>query len=286
MTNSKFVVLAATVLLSGMAASGQSSDPAARTTLSFTGNQFLEVCSLEINHGKCLMYMSGLVHGLVDASYHHGSPISLCIPDEATNQQVLDVALKYLKDHPESRDGLSAFLVPKAIIETWSCKESSDHASRPAAVAPYRKTATTFRGHTIGENWQNFILTEAGLCKIRMNTESCSQAESGEKVVLVQFGEEDKSGTIPNSVRFVFDQGRLQEVIAGMTGPTFADLSFLEKTYGRPTSKRSNPAKGIASSTWVFSDGGEVDAEEQPVDKGNFNITIVAHRQGYSVLDP
>ena len=272
MTNSRLALLAVIVLLSGTIASAQSSDPAARAALSFSGNEFVDVCSLEVNQGKCLMYMSGVVHGLLDASYHHGSPISLCIPEDVTNQQVLDVALKYLRDHPESRNYRSGMLVSEAIIETWLCKKSSDHASRPGAAASHGNTATTFRGHTLGESWHSFIRTEAGLCKLKDNAGECSKAESGASALLLQ--QKIENGQVVDGVVFVFQHGHLDNVSASMNGPTFADLSFLEKTYGSPLSKESNAKKGFASSTWRFSDGGEVRAEERSNGTGGFTITI------------
>jgi Rap1a immunity proteins len=272
MSNSRLAFLAVIVLFSGTIASAQSSDPAARPSLSFSGNEFLEFCSLEVNRGECLMYMSGVVHGLLDASFHHGSPISLCIPEGVTNQQIFDVAFKYLRDHPESRNYRSGMLVSEAIIETWPCKKSSDHASRPGAAASHGNTATTFRGHTLGESWQSFIRTEAGLCKLKDNAEECSKAESGASALLLQ--QKIENGQVVDGVVFVFQHGHLDNVSGSMNGPTFADLSFLEKTYGPPFSKESNAKRGFALSTWTFSDGGEVRAEECSNGTGGFTINI------------
>lgn len=150
--------------------------------------------------------------------------------------------------------------------------EPSNYNPHPAPEVPRAQTATTFRGHTLGESWQSFIGTEAGLCKIKMNEESCSEAESGTRASLFQ--SDDKSGENQSAVSFHFDHGHLESVNAKMKGPTFADLSFLEKTYGSPLSKESNPKKAFASSTWHFSDGGEVRAEERSNGTGGFTITI------------
>lgn len=152
--------------------------------------------------------------------------------------------------------------------------EPSDYHPRPAPEVPDVQTATTFRGHALGEMWQMFIYTEAGLCKMKINEESCLHAQAGTPAALYQFDKAGKSGESPSSVIFYFDRGYLEKVEAKMNGPTFADLSFLEKTYGPPSFKRSKPEKGFALSTWAFSDGGEVRAEERSNGTGGFTITI------------
>jgi hypothetical protein len=59
-----------------------------------------------------------------------------------------------------------------------------------------------------------------------------------------------------------------------MKGPTFADLSFLQKTYGPPFSNVNYPEIGFALSIWTFSGGGQVRAEERSNSTGGFTITI------------
>lgn len=152
--------------------------------------------------------------------------------------------------------------------------EPSNYSPRTAPEVPRARTATTFRGHALGEMWQNFIFNEAGLCKMKINEESCSHAEAGTEAALYQYDKPGESGQSQSSVVFHFDVGHLESVLANMTGPTFADLSFLEKTYGPPSSRSSKPEKGFASSAWTFSDGGEVRAEERSNGTGGFTITI------------
>jgi hypothetical protein len=126
-------------------------------------------------------------------------------------------------------------------------------------------TSTTFRGHTLGESWQAFIRTEEGLCQIKTNTESCSQAASGEEATLSQYG---KDGT----VMFWFEYGRFAHATAFMSGPTFAELTYFEKTYGKPGANYSHPEKGTAESVWHFLDGGEAHAKEYKSKSDKFTI--------------
>lgn len=173
-------------------------------------------------------------------------------------------------------DGWTAFTFTHCAtqIKVPLHNEPSDYHPRPAPEVPDVQTATTFRGHALGEMWQMFISTEAGLCKIKINEESCLHAQEGTAAALYQFDKAGKRGESPSSVIFYFDRGYLEKVEAKMNGPTFADLSFLEKTYGPPSFKSSKQEKGFALSTWTFSDGGEVRAEERSNGTGGFTITI------------
>jgi tetratricopeptide (TPR) repeat protein len=127
------------------------------------------------------------------------------------------------------------------------------------------QTAATFRGHRLGESWQSFIRTEEGLCKIKLNTERCSEAASGAEATLSQY---TKDGT----VMFNFEYGRFAGVVASMTGPAFAALTYFEKTYGEPYDKHSHPEEGTAESSWHFSDGGDAHATESKAKSDEFTI--------------
>jgi tetratricopeptide (TPR) repeat protein len=133
------------------------------------------------------------------------------------------------------------------------------------------QTAATFRGHRLGESWQSFIRTEGGLCKIKINTDRCSEAASGEEATLSQHAKDAV-------VIFGFEYGRLARVVASMTGPAFAELTYFEKTYGKPYDKDSHPEEGTAESLWKFSDGGLAHAKEFKAKSGEFRIifTITA----------
>ena len=132
------------------------------------------------------------------------------------------------------------------------------------------QTTTTFRGHTLGESWQTFIRTEGGLCRLgRMNAVECEQAAAGKKASLTQLSKENDG-----YITFNFEAGRFVRADGFMKGPKFAELTFLEKTYGKPSSKSSNPEKGIAISLWDFSDGGKVEATESTDSSGQAIILV------------
>jgi hypothetical protein len=132
------------------------------------------------------------------------------------------------------------------------------------------QTTTTFRGHTLGESWQTFIGTEGGLCHLsEANAEACKQAAAGKKAVLIQRSKENHAST-----HFSFEAGRFVSATGFMEGPKFAELTFLEKTYGKPSIKNSDPEKGEAVSLWGFSDGGTVKATETTNDSGGATIKV------------
>lgn len=133
------------------------------------------------------------------------------------------------------------------------------------------ETATTFRGHRLGQSWQTFIRSEAGLCKLKQNIEDCTKAASGAEAALSQSGKD-------GYVTFSFEYGRLAGVFVVMSGPTSVEPGFLEKTYGTPSSKHADPlSKGSVDSYWFFSDGGEAQATERKSESGKFTITFGIH---------
>lgn len=88
-----------------------------------TGNQLLQHCDkLEDNlsFGMCF----GYVLGATDAQLGVMVGLKSClyrIPDQVTNQQAVDIVIKYLKEHPEKRQIVGATLVLKAMSEAFPC---------------------------------------------------------------------------------------------------------------------------------------------------------------------
>lgn len=140
------------------------------------------------------------------------------------------------------------------------------------------QTATIFRGHRLGQSWQTFLRTEEGLCQIKTNTESCWEAALGKEAVLGQHGKD-------GSVYFSFEYGRFAHAMAYMRGgPAFAELTYFEKTYGKPALNFSHPEKGTAESFWRFSDGGEAHAAESKSKSGEFTIEFTIQASDSTLL--
>jgi hypothetical protein len=255
-----------------------------------SGNDLLTLCQANgtdsktaaLDEGVCNGYIRGTADVLRWGPVHIEQFVICAELRGVTNGQLRDAVVKYLMDNPDAMAVKPSIVTLLAFRHAFPCdsgrKSKLDGAPSPGVSSSTVQTTTAFRGHALGESWQSFIRTEEGLCKMKLNTESCSQAGSGAAGDLLQFDKTDKNGKSSSSVVFHFDHARLEAVVASMIGPTFADLSFLEKTYGPPVSKGTNPEKAFASSTWLFSDGGEVHAEERANNSGGFTINIYVRR--------
>jgi hypothetical protein len=66
---------------------------------------------------------SGYIIGIHDAD-QGAEPRSLgsyCVPDAVRSPQLVDIAYKYLQDHPANRHESAAFLVRQSFRELWPC---------------------------------------------------------------------------------------------------------------------------------------------------------------------
>ncbi len=79
-----------------------------------TGNDLLERCESKDAYGNgiCL----GYVEAIRDAFLIGSETPPFATPVEVTNQQLVDVVVKYLKDHPQRRHLQAAFLAREAYV--------------------------------------------------------------------------------------------------------------------------------------------------------------------------
>jgi hypothetical protein len=118
-------------LFLSISAFAQSGDPNKNAMLAFTGNEFFDLCdatsnnvSIQQNLSSCRLFLNGFIQGMFVAKWNHvGSEAKAlkCSPniDNVTNQQVLDVVLKFLRENPSVRDASIGLLVYEAINEAW-----------------------------------------------------------------------------------------------------------------------------------------------------------------------
>ena len=88
----------------------------------FSGNRLLAWCT-SFDPGKrnlCLGYIYGVAHALEG----HVPDYRACIPREATFDQVADVALKWLEEHPQRRHYSAFSLAVQALDEAFPCKKN------------------------------------------------------------------------------------------------------------------------------------------------------------------
>ena len=89
-----------------------------------TGNRLHEDCraSNYFNRGYCGGYVVGIVDTIESLQARGVLPAdALCIPDDVTKGQLVDVVGKYLADHPERRNAEAGGLVPEALGKAFPC---------------------------------------------------------------------------------------------------------------------------------------------------------------------
>lgn len=89
---------------------------------------------------SCYLYLQGIQDGWLlraraDENRKCSSAVHepFCIPAEVTNQQIRDVVVNYLRDHPETRQYSSASEVVVALGKAWPCSVAPEPKGRPVA---------------------------------------------------------------------------------------------------------------------------------------------------------
>ena len=120
----KKVVLAIIILLVGEAR--------AEEKLGISGDDLLEFCQagepgLE-NPARafCLGYIVGALEGWHHATVMHRGTPSLCNTQRLTNRQLADMAIIYLRDHPEIRPLNASSIVPLLFIDKLPCDPNQE----------------------------------------------------------------------------------------------------------------------------------------------------------------
>jgi hypothetical protein len=96
-----------------------------------SGNGFLSECQYSGSEtsytaGLCQGYVRG-VSDAVDALFRLTASTQpdaiplFCIPKDSTNHQILDVAITFVKGHPEKRHAPTKFLVLDSLVEAFPC---------------------------------------------------------------------------------------------------------------------------------------------------------------------
>lgn len=121
-----FMLAFTLVLLAGSAVSSQPKQagdqkPVLVVVSDLQGNELLRLCSSELTSelGFCIGYIEGIRDGVVfEAIGGKAKPIFL-IPDKVTSEQLKDVVVKSLKDHPETRHKPAGMLTIFALREAF-----------------------------------------------------------------------------------------------------------------------------------------------------------------------
>jgi phage protein U len=87
-----------------------------------TGNQLKSHC--EDGNAVDLATCGGYVQGVFDEFEieRAGESKSECVPEGVVAQQVVDIALKYINEHPQYRQLQAAALIHQSLVDAWKCK--------------------------------------------------------------------------------------------------------------------------------------------------------------------
>jgi len=110
------VLVLATGLLWPVSALSQQSEP--KTSAAFLrGNQLYDRCTSQeiVKRLQCREYIAGMADAFNWDKF-------VCGPDQASENQVRDVVVNYLRDHPEVRHYSAASIAREALGEAFPCK--------------------------------------------------------------------------------------------------------------------------------------------------------------------
>ena len=74
----------------------------------------------DYDNGVCTGFIGG-----VDQMLQLEVPRTICVPNASTVGQEVQVALKYLNDHPEKLHLLGATLIRSALFQAWPCYDKA-----------------------------------------------------------------------------------------------------------------------------------------------------------------
>ena len=94
----------------------------AQPAVAYDGNDLLKWADDYEKQGN--IFYQGVFSGYVSAIRdYHESYGHLCIRGSTQNRQLLDITVRYLKNHPEARDAPAHILVYTALQEVYPCNK-------------------------------------------------------------------------------------------------------------------------------------------------------------------
>jgi hypothetical protein len=91
----------------------------------YNGNEVYINCTDDspVKQGVCSGYVLGTVDGIWTSQELLNQTKILCLPASATVEQVRDVAIRHLANHPSERQYVAASVIWRAMIEAFPCSE-------------------------------------------------------------------------------------------------------------------------------------------------------------------
>lgn len=92
--------------------------PAHANNVYFMGNNLFSLCEGQARDAD---FCKGFILGAYDSYVMMFGKQLFCMPGESTGQQIVDVAIGYLRNHPETRHEVATNLVLKSLQEAFPC---------------------------------------------------------------------------------------------------------------------------------------------------------------------
>jgi len=88
-----------------------------------SGNRLLEACS-PVQTPPCYSYVEGVADALQSTfSALHMQHAPFCLPQGVSSRQLVDLAINYLRDHPEQRHYVASANVALAVKNAFPCPD-------------------------------------------------------------------------------------------------------------------------------------------------------------------
>jgi hypothetical protein len=93
-----------------------------------TGNDWLNECSSSDEGLKlgCVAYVLGIGDALFVWEHISFKTAIACIPDSYNGGQLLDVGVRFIKEHAKDRHRAAGILLTEAFAEAWPCNQKGD----------------------------------------------------------------------------------------------------------------------------------------------------------------
>ena len=100
--------------------------PPGHAAVFWSGQMMLNVCKQSdaiVPHEDCLAFAKGVVDLLSEATAAVGGVGSyrVCLTQDVTENQVRDVVMQFLQEHPAELNYSAAYLASRALAAAWPC---------------------------------------------------------------------------------------------------------------------------------------------------------------------
>ena len=87
-----------------------------------SANRLLEICT-PVQSPSCYAYVEGVVDALQStfSALRMQQRALFCLPQGVTSRQLVDMAINYLRDHPEKRHNVASANVALALANAFPC---------------------------------------------------------------------------------------------------------------------------------------------------------------------